>query len=482
MVFNSYIFIFLFLPLTLGIYYLLHSLKKYEYAKVWLIGMSLWFYGYFNPSYLVIILTSIIGNYIIYKKLYRTNKKSLLILGIILNLAALFYFKYYDFFIENMNQAFGQSFTLKHILLPLGISFFTFQQISFLADTYRRETEEYGIIDYALFVTFFPQLVAGPIVTHSEMLPQFKDTTKRPFQPELFMRGIVLFTLGLFKKVILADTFGGAVNWGYANISRLDSTNALLVMLFYSIQLYFDFSGYCDMARGLGNLFGIQLPVNFDSPYKSATIIEFWKRWHITLNRFLTKYVYIPLGGNRKGNVRTYRNLLIVFFVSGVWHGAGWTFLIWGLLHGIFYILTKMCSSFMEKIPKWMGRIITFISVNIAWIFFRAESLSQANELLQKIAGLQFGPVLREIGNFFNLDEFWYIIKVLRLESKPYSMFYAMIGFLIISLGIIFFGKNADEIAQKIRPKVWNAIALAGMFVWCVLSFAGVSTFLYFNF
>lgn len=482
MVFNSYIFIFLFLPLTLGIYYLLHFLKKYEYAKVWLIGMSLWFYGYFNPGYLVIILASIIGNYFIYKKLYRTNKKSLLVLGIILNLAALFYFKYYDFFIENMNQAFGQSFTLKHILLPLGISFFTFQQISFLVDTYRKETEEYGVVDYALFVTFFPQLVAGPIVTHSEMLPQFKDTTRRPFQPELFTRGMVLFTLGLFKKVILADTFGEAVNWGYANISLLDSTNALLVMLFYSIQLYFDFSGYCDMARGLGNLFGIQLPVNFDSPYKAATIIEFWKRWHITLNRFLTKYVYIPLGGNRKGNVRTYRNLLIVFLVSGVWHGAGWTFLIWGLLHGTFYILTKMCRSFVEKIPKWMGRIITFIFVNIAWIFFRAESLSQANELLQKISSFQFGPVLREIGNFFNLDEFWYIIKILRLETKPYSMFYAMIGFLIISLGIIFFGKNADEIAQKIRPKVWNAVVLAGMFVWCVLSFAGVSTFLYFNF
>ena len=254
--------------------------------------------------------------------------------GVLCNLGILFYFKYFDFFIENVNAVFGTSFLLKGILLPLGISFFTFQQIGFLVDTYRGEIRECTFLDYALFVSFFPQLIAGPIVNHNEMMPQFDKIGKQKLDWDRFAGGVFLFTLGMVKKVLVADTFGKAVNWGYANVLNLSGVDSVLLILFYVLQLYFDFSGYCNMARGLGWLFGIEIPVNFNSPYKAVSIVDFWKRWHITLSRFFTKNVYIPLGGNRKGRGRMYFNLFLIYLLSGIWHGAGWTFVLWSVTQG----------------------------------------------------------------------------------------------------------------------------------------------------
>lgn len=349
MLFNSYIFILFFLPVTLIVYFLLNRTNKYVLSNVWLICMSLWFYAYFNTSYIVIILLSISGNYIVSRILYteyvNTNKwikRLVLIVGILINVGSIFYFKYFDFFISNVNALFNQTFELKNVLLPLGISFFTFQQISYLVDSYRGETKDYGFVEYALFVSFFPQLIAGPIVLHSEVIPQFRNKEQRKFNHDNMAKGLYIFAVGLFKKVLIADTFAKAVNWGFSSYMNISSMDSFLVSLCYTFQLYFDFSGYCDMAVGIGNMFNIKLPNNFNSPYKATSITDFWSRWHMSLTRFLRQYVYIPLGGNRKGKVRTYINIMIVFLVSGIWHGANWTFIIWGIIHGAANCLNRV--------------------------------------------------------------------------------------------------------------------------------------------
>ncbi len=541
MLFNSYIFIFLFFPLCLLGFYGLRKVNS-TWAKIWLTGFSLWFYGYFNIRYLYIMIFSILLNYGAYRLMVRGNSvasavktdanvvdkrqinpciqpflnpKIILITGVSLNLLLLFYFKYFDFFIENINAAFGSSFALRNILLPLGISFFTFQQISFLADTYRGELKECSFVDYALFVSFFPQLIAGPIVTHDEMLPQFKEIGTKRFNEDNFCRGLFIFVLGMGKKVLIADTFGIAVDTGYGMLAELGSIDAVLIMLFYTLQLYFDFSGYCDMAIGIGKMLGIEITMNFNSPYKACNIIDFWKRWHITLSRFFTKNIYIPLGGNRKGNARMYANLFLVFFLSGLWHGAGWNYILWGVMHGVLYCVTrwmqrhaktrnpeKVSVSTMSEDEKHEDKkrvktllskigiafthtlkvIITFLYVNVAWVFFRSESVTQAIDLFKRMftGGIVLPSVT--IAEAFNLDEFWYVLKVLHLTDYTYSKYILMVAFTIVILLVTFFGKNVQELAKKWKMSFVSAVALAIVFVWCVVSLSGVSTFLYFNF
>ena len=347
MLFNSYIFIFIFLPAVLLGWYGLNRCRQYKLANLFLAGMSLWFYGYFNVYYLAIILSSICLNYILSflltlvpadsprsRPLYRIG----LWTGVFLNLGILFYFKYYDFFIENINYAFHTDYTLKHILLPLGISFFTFQQLSFVIDRCLGKSEHYSFLNYITFVTFFPQLIAGPIVLYKEMIPQFEDISRRRFDFSSFSRGICLFVLGLSKKVLLADTFALVVNYGFAQTFSLDSVSTVAVILSYTFELYFDFSGYSDMATGLGKMFNIELPVNFNAPYRSCSMKEFWQRWHITLSRFFITYVYIPLGGSRKGRARMLLNTFLVFLLSGLWHGAAWTYVAWGAMQGLLVV------------------------------------------------------------------------------------------------------------------------------------------------
>ena len=491
MLFNSYIFVFVFFPICLLGWYGLLRAGRPSAAKAFLLAMSLWFYGYFNLVYLLIMVGSIAVNYLFHAGLSKRPDKRLMVFAVTCNLGVLFYFKYFDFFLSTMNGAFGTSFVLKGILLPLGISFFTFQQISFIVDTYRGEIRDCRFLEYALFVAFFPQLIAGPIVNHSEMLPQFEGLGQEKVDWERIAEGFALFVLGLFKKVLLADTFGKGVDYGYGNLAALGRADAVLVIVFYALQLYFDFSGYCDMARGLGKMLGIEIPVNFDSPYKAVNIVDFWKRWHITLNRFFTKYVYIPLGGNRRGQGRMYGNLLIVFFLSGLWHGAGWNFIVWGMLHSILYVATRFWQRSIQKDDNSVGKnefvtilsqILLFLYVSIAWVYFRAADIAQANSLLRVACLGKWQKISQDLAECFRLDEFWYVIKVLHLDNYSFSRYILMALVLAVGLYLAMAGKNAAQLASRLRYRAVSAVAIAVLAVWCVLSLSGVSTFLYFNF
>lgn len=485
MLFNSYIFVFLFLPLCLLFYFLCNSRKKYELGKAFLTGMSLWFYAYFNISYLPIIVGSILVNYLLYRVMEKTAKRKIVVFsGIIINLSLLFYFKYYDFFIENINGLFGTDFLLRNVLLPLGISFFTFQQIGFLVDAYRNEADGYSFLDYALFVSFFPQLIAGPIVTHKEMIPQYQDTSKKKFDAENFSTGIYGFVLGMTKKVLVADTFGRGVDWAFQNAEKLNGLAVLLVMLSYMIQLYFDFSGYSDMARGIGKMFNIEIPINFNSPYKAVDLIDFWKRWHITLSRFFTQYLYIPIGGNRKGKVRTYIHVFLIFFVSGIWHGAGWTYVIWGAMHGAVYVLNRIFKKVVEKIPKVLTWAATTVFLMFSWIFFRAESVSQAMLLIKRLfrEGFDLPWVPKDLAACYQMEEFWYPLKVIGVDKLPFSQYYMMFALIGAGWLVMLLCKNVNEKMESKSTSVCNAVVCAVLFLWNIVSFSGVSSFLYFNF
>lgn len=510
MLFNSYIFIFLFFPLCLFGYYSLLHWKKREAAQLFLLVMSFWFYGYFQVNYLWIMLFSIAVNYCFHRLLSKKASGKILFLAIGVNLGVLFYFKYYDFFVENINALFGSSFALRHVLLPLGISFFTFQQIGFIVDTYRGEVKDCGLLPYALFVAFFPQLIAGPIVTQAEMLPQFAHMGEKKCDWEKVAKGYALFVMGLFKKVILADTLGAGVNYGYANIGILGRWDAVVVIIAYSLQLYFDFSGYCDMARGIGKMLGLEIPVNFNSPYQAVNIVDFWKRWHITLNRFFTSYVYIPLGGNRRGRGRMYFNFLFVFFLSGVWHGAGWNFIIWGMLHGLLYVLTRWYLNkkdlyrngkseheqsvkgnspayftwrrIMTSMSITASRILLFLYVSIAWVYFRAADVAQANAMLLTALKGRIQKFSYDLAECFQLDELWYVLKVCRLDRFSFSGYLLMFFMLAVCFGLAVFGRNAEQSADRMKGKAVSAAVLGAVFVWCILSFSQVSVFLYFNF
>lgn len=487
MLFNSYIFILLFLPLAVTGYYLLNYFNKYRISNLFLIGMSLWFYGYFNISYLLVICSSIGINFFMAKSIQHIKQKIkyqkfLLGGGIFANIVIIFYFKYYDFFIKNINIVFKTSFELQNIILPLGISFFTFQQISYLIDTYRGETKGYTLDEFALFVTFFPQLIAGPIALHSEVIPQFKKEENRTFASKNFSKGIYIFAFGLFKKVLIADTFGKAVTYGFGTITTLSSMEAILVSLSYTFQLYFDFSGYCDMAIGIGHMFNIDLPQNFNSPYKADSITAFWERWHMSLTRFLRTYIYIPLGGNQKGKIRTYINIMIVYLISGIWHGANWTFILWGVFHGTLNCLNRLCKKSWEKlgdVTKWG---VTFMTVNLLWILFRADNISSALIFIKRMFSLSDFSIRQELYNCFQLTELKLIGKNIPGLSyivsaiKGFDLWMFILGAFFIVLNF----RNSKEIIFK--PTVARSLITVIFIFWSVISLAGVSTFLYFDF
>ena len=485
MLFNSYEFIFLFLPITLIIYFLLNKYNKNILAKSWLVIASLYFYSYFNKIYLILIIVSILVNYFIGTELnMKTNnvirRKVLLIFGILFNLGALGYFKYYDFFIENINYIFKTNFNLLHIMLPLGISFFTFQQLSYVIDNYHRKSLNYDFLSYCLFVTFFPQLIAGPIVLPAEMLPQFESEKNKKVNWENMNRGLYMFSIGLAKKVIIADTIAHFANAGFDMMESLNFAEAWLTSVAYTLQLYFDFSGYSDMAMGIGMMFNIILPINFNSPYKSTNIQEFWRKWHITLGRFMTNYLYIPLGGNRKGELKTLRNLFIVFLASGIWHGAGWNFVIWGMLHGICILIHRIWKNTGRKLPKLIGWFITINLVNIFWVFFRAENLESAVKVLKGMA---------------DINGFIYLLKnptrVLEITEELRKMAAERLGglgnkegilILIISIILAFLVKNSHEKIKNFKIKIDYSFEILFYMIFSIFSLTGMSTFLYFNF
>lgn len=489
MLFNSYIFLFLFLPLVLSGYYGLNYIKQDKLALGYVTCMSMLFCGYTSKEGLVILLVSILANFVLVEGMSRAkgrhSRRVWLCIGLLWNIGILFCFKYYDFFIENVNAVLKTDIALLRLVLPLGISFYTFQQLSYVIDYYRGDCEKYGLLEYTAYVTFFPKLIQGPIAFHSELIPQFrKEENRRPNYDNL-SKGIYAFALGLAKKVLIADTFSKIVVLGYDNIRDLNSPSALLVMVCYSLQLYFDFSGYCDMAYGIGLFFNVELPFNFNSPYKAESIRDFWDRWHMTLTRFFTKYVYIPLGGNRKGTFRTYLNVFTVFLVSGLWHGANWTFVLWGAMHGICSVLErfKLSKKMMSRIPKAVRVVVTFILVTFAWSLFRADSIAQARELWGQLFHAGWGEIYAPITEVFNdMIE----IKILyRMGFSGIISSYPGALLLLFTFAVLlscFFMRNTQEKAEKMQLTNLRILAIVVMMVWSIVSMSEVSEFLYVNF
>ena len=485
MLFNSYEFIFLFLPLTFFIYFYLNKKHLTEASKGFLVFASLFFYSWWNIAYLPLILISMLFNYVIGRQLSGKRekdkhyaKKSLLTLGVLFNLGLLGYFKYADFFLSNLNSLLHTHLDLLHLALPLAISFYTFQQIAYLVDSYRSETKEYDFLNYAVFVTFFPQLIAGPIVHHAEMMPQFAKARNKIIHYHNIALGMFIFSMGLFKKVAIADSFAIWATQGFDVADKLNMVEAWATSLSYTFQLYFDFSGYTDMAIGIALLFNIKLPINFNSPYKATSIQDFWRRWHITLSRFLRDYLYIPLGGNRRGESRTYLNLFATFLLGGIWHGAGWTFVFWGALHGFAMVINRAWQKLGYRMHTLLAWFITFNFVNIAWIFFRAKDFDDALKVLH---GMFLGPLvlptfLAEKLDFLDgtLIEFGQWSQI--FYSEPLVLAWILAGFIIV-LGF----KNSMEAREKFQPNLYY-LFLTVLFFLSIFILYRKSEFIYFNF
>ena len=489
MIFSSWEFIFIFLPICfLGYFYLIEN-QHINGGKVWLILCSLFFYGYWKVDYLLIILFSIIINFslgtYLSRKLVnqkRINRKIWLIFGIFFNIFLLGYFKYLNFIVENIEKFTLLKFELPEIILPLAISFFTFQQIAYLVDSYKRTTIKYEFLNYILFVTFFPQLIAGPIVHHKEMISQFDSKKNLIPQEKNLTIGLFLFSIGFFKKLAIADVFAIWADKGFLASLNLNMYEAWITSLSYTFQLYFDFSGYCDMAMGLAYLFNIKLPLNFNSPYKAFDIQDFWRRWHITLGRFLRDYIYIPLGGNRSKEIGTYFNIFITFIIGGIWHGASWMFMIWGLLHGLSLVIFRFWKKIGGKLFKPIAWFITFFFIQISWIFFRSENIKVAQNILKamfnlKSLSLDIADIKTEniawLGN--NVDWLSQIFPNVFIANLI-PTFLIIVGFYIISRD------NSMQMAQTItKTKICFAAFLFSLSVYLMLS-SSSKVFLYFNF
>lgn len=496
MLFNSVVYITIFQPVVIGGFYLFQRLKNPLWAKFFLFGMSLIFYGYYNVSYVGILIASLLLNYGCSMLLNKTDGKErrrlISGIGILGNLGLLFYFKYFNFFIENCNFLLHTHISIEKIALPLGISFFTFQQISYLVERCRRNAAHRPFVDYACFITFFPQLIAGPIVMYDEWLPQLDDWRERKKTADDFYRGAALFILGLSKKVLFADSLAVLVNQGFSHISGLDAPSAWVAAIFYMMELYFDFSGYCDMARGIGRMMGFSLPVNFCSPLTAVSVRDFWRRWHITLSRFLTQYIYIPLGGNRKGLYRQCFNILVVFLVSGFWHGANWTFVLWGLLHGVVMVgetlfsRLKISDAAAVKGTAFLKarRLFTVFFLVLSFSVFRSDSLSDAALLWKKLFAGGYNGMLLRLCDTLRFPEN-YVLTGIAERYFPQYINVLLVFYMLFLMGCgIFFirGMTAEQWIEKKGHRTAGAFLLATLFVWCFVSLSQVSVFLYFNF
>ncbi len=397
MLFNSQPFVFGFLPIVLGGFFVLGRFGARP-ALGWLVATSLVFYGWWDPRFVVLLAGSIIGNYLLGQRILRLTQQNRrpaawiwLIGGIAADLGLLGWFKYADFLAGSIAPAFGWSAPMLHVVLPLAISFFTFQQIMFLVDSYRGERADTGLLPYAAFIAFFPHLIAGPIVRPREIIPQLTVKTIAMPRAENLARGMTIFLLGLGKKLVLADTFAQFSDVGFgaaAHGAALTFFEAWYAALAYALQIYFDFSAYSDMAIGLACMLNVRFPLNFASPYQAASITEFWRRWHITLSGFLRDYVYIPLGGNRRGEARRHLNLMATMLLGGLWHGAAWTFVLWGGLHGVFLVLHAAWRRTGLVLPRLPAQALTLLAVVLAWVPFRAEGMHATGAMLRGMAGL----------------------------------------------------------------------------------------------
>ena len=467
MLFNSYEFLLVFLPLTLAVFFVLGR-RSGRLAAAWLTLASLAFYGWWDWHFVSLLAISIALNYLMGMAIARSahrTRRPLFVAAIVANLLLLGYFKYANLLVSTLDSVAGTRYGALNIVLPLGISFFTFTQIAYLADVYQAKAREARPIYYALFVSYFPHLIAGPILHHKEMMPQFAEPRTYRLQPNSVLLGIIIFTLGLAKKVLIADNIAP-----YANaVFNAPSHPSLLVawggVMAYAFQIYFDFSGYSDMAIGLSRLFGIRLPLNFDSPYKARNIIDFWRRWHMTLSRFLRDYLYVPLGGNRRGAARRYINLMITMLLGGLWHGAGWNFAIWGGLHGLYLCINHVWRRWFGDtdartgVGRAVSVALTFAAVNVAWVFFRAPDVETGRDILAGMFGA-FGvgfpeglaarfPSLRalaeQIGVAFYLG-----------GGRQFVMTYAWIAF---AGAVAFFAPNTQQLVARFRPALTGGIS-----------------------
>lgn len=482
MQFNSYIFILLYLPVLLIGYFLLNKISI-TIGKVFMIAAGIVFYMYGGWEITLILGGSIFVNYLVAFIIGRIQKgkKAVLVAGIAANIALLFYFKYFNFFLQSIAEATGQEFTLREIILPLGISFFTFQQIMYVVNVYQNNIKQANLFDYLVYILYFPKLIMGPLAEPAELIEQFNDKNRKKVNWDNVSYGIKIFSYGLFKKMLLADTFAAAVAWGYSNIETSTAMDWFLIMLFYTFEIYFDFSGYSDMAVGISKMMNIDLPMNFDSPYKALSIRDFWKRWHMTLTGFLTRYIYIPLGGSKKGEIRTYINTVIVFLVSGIWHGANWTFLLWGGLHGVLSVgdkLTERLKKNLSEVVRWGG---TFLAVNILWLLFRSESIEQWKSLLIRMFSFQDMSVSDDLLNAFLLPETDLLLKLLHLEGINAAVRgFRLIIFVLCAYGICLIPENNYK---KLETNNWLTMVMAAVaFVWSFLCLSSESVFVYFGF
>ncbi len=479
MLFNSYEYLIYFLPLALGAFFLLGRIRA-SFAVGALVAASLFFYAWWNPRYLPLILGSIGFNFAVGRMLRigaesvpgpsSVRAKALLAFGVGANLLVLGVFKYADFAVRNVSGMTGWPIGLPQIVLPLGISFFTFTQIAYLVDVYRGRAKEPSLLNYALFVSFFPHLLAGPILHHSEMMPQFASKSNKRPQPFHIAAGLFLLAIGLVKKVCIADPLAPVVAAGFDHPESLSALTAWLTVLAYTLEIYFDFSGYTDMALGAARMFNIRMPVNFDSPYHSTDIREFWRRWHMTLSRFLREYLYIPLGGNRHGEARTAVNVLATFLLGGLWHGAAWTFVIWGGLHGAALVCVRAWERTGLRLPRPLAWAVTFLFVMVAWVFFRASSLAAAGAMLGAMVGTNAG------------GEPWREALAHALAPDAQSPLALTVGALITGLVVVALRRNSNAMTEDFRPTWPRGAAVTVGLVWSVLQLGKVTPFLYFNF
>lgn len=487
MLFNSYAFIFAFLPVTFAVYFLIPKFGKWGGVRagtLWLSFASLVFYGYWDIRYVPLLSGSICWNFAIGRFIESkpSKRKLLLTSGIIVNLLLLGYYKYTAFFIENLDAATGLSYDIPHIILPLGISFFTFTQTAYIIDAYRGETKGYSFITYLMFVTIFPHLIAGPIINHRGMIPQFMRKENLHLNWRNLSIGLALFSVGLFKKVVIADSIAPWADEIFANASNLSFIEAWIGAIGYTFQLYFDFSGYSEMAIGLGLMFNLKFPVNFNSPYQSSSMIDFWRRWHMTLGLWVKDYLYIPMGGNRHGELKKMRNLLVSMLIIGLWHGAGWTFVLWGGLHGVLLTLNHQWRRLKISIPIPLARTMTFIAVMCLWVFFRADSVTDALSVLRSM--LDISNIMLPSGGAFErrlgfLTAYGIGFGHMHIQT---SLVDIAACFLILGL-LLMFAKNPIQLTPLI-DKSWSVIIISLMFATSVfmIGMKGTGAFLYFQF
>ena len=484
MVFNSFLFIMVFLPVLMIGWYGLNHFHRYRLADLFLIGMSLWFYGSFSIWNLPVLGLSIGVNYLL-SAVMQKNPKVFMWAGVVFNLLLLGVFKY--------TSGIPVSDTVR-ILMPVGLSFYTFSQISFIIDRSRNEIGHDSLINYAEYVSYFPKLAEGPITFYGEIAEQFRDRSRRVFDGERFARGFILFVLGMAKKVLIADTLAPVTAFGFQSAYYLDTQTVLVTMIGYTFQLYFDFSGFIDMARGISQMLGIVLPVNFDAPLRQTSFGRFWKHWHSTLTRFLTKYVYIPLGGNRKGKLRTCLNMMAVFLISGLWHGNGWTYIVWGALTGL---LVLAFNNFFRKAAEEPGtklrtafwRTVTFASFAATLAFFGAPRVDYGAMMFRRLFVRTWPGFLYRAARQINAAELYPLNKAVSMLAPSLSdpaKVICLVLLLILCALITQLAPTSDNWAQTAelegRAGRRNGLLIGILFVWCLLSFSGVSTFLYFKF